>query len=251
VGSPTIPPYFLRRRQYVCRDIPAFRRTSSTAVPSPAWRKLNAIRRSLKFDRVIRSSSVRRQSLTEKFLSHDGPVFRKPVSVRSSRPSDYARSGGGGGAISLTGGGLAIESHPVWRAFAVGKAALRSCGLSLHEALRSETIAVSVVAVCGVVDPCGPVSPASVSDPYLSLAQRKVEEPPREIVFLPERADPFYNDPNGVYRETYRPIVGNWCGEQALRECLESQALGRRNPRPLGRPHAAKRPGPRRRPFHP
>jgi len=52
------PPYFFRHLEYVCCEIPGFRQSSSTDVPSSAWRKKNPIRRSLNVDRFTAFSSA-------------------------------------------------------------------------------------------------------------------------------------------------------------------------------------------------
>lgn len=113
------------------------------------------------------------------------------------------------GTILLTGGGLALEPYPNWTALGAGKAALRSYGLSLYKALFPENIHVAVVAVCGIVEPGGLIDPSLIAEKYWLLHEEAKPDWSRELVFLPEGADPYYNDPSGVYRSTSLPIVSD------------------------------------------
>lgn len=109
------------------------------------------------------------------------------------------------GTILLTGGGLALEPYPDWATLAMGKAALRSYGLSLHKELSEDGIHVAVIAVCGIVASDGPFDPKLIAEAYwdqhgLPAARR------RELVYLPDGADPYYNDSRQRFRETSLPI---------------------------------------------
>ena len=103
----------------------------------------------------------------------------------------------GSGTILLTGGGLALEPYPNWTALAIGKAALRSYGISLYKALIKENIKVCVIAICGIVEPGGPFDPDIIANEYWALhAERTKSEWKRELIFQPEGTDAEYNDPD-------------------------------------------------------
>lgn len=112
----------------------------------------------------------------------------------------------GRGTILLTGGGLALEPYPEWGSLAAGKAALRSVGLNLFKELLPAGIHVAVVAVCGIVEPGGPFDPDLVAEQYWRLHEQPLDQAQRELVYLPQGADPYYNDPKGRYRDTSEPI---------------------------------------------
>lgn len=112
----------------------------------------------------------------------------------------------GRGTILLTGGGLALEPYPEWGSLAAGKAALRSVGLGLFKELLPAGIHVAVVAVCGIVEPGGLFDPDLVAEQYWQLHAQPLDQAQRELVYLPEGADPYYNDPQGQHRETSQPI---------------------------------------------
>lgn len=112
----------------------------------------------------------------------------------------------GTGTILITGGGLALEPYPDWTALSAGKAALRSYAIALHKALAPEGIHVAVIAVCGIVEADGPFDPDLIAETYWCLHVEAKSNWRRELVYLPEDADPFYNDPTGVYRSTSLPI---------------------------------------------
>lgn len=115
----------------------------------------------------------------------------------------------GRGTILLTGGGLALEPYPGWGSLAAGKAALRSVGLNLFKELLPAGIHVAVVAVCGIVEPGGVFDPGLVAEQYWQLHQQPLGRAQRELVYLPEGADPYYNDPHGRYRGTLEPVRGS------------------------------------------
>jgi len=110
------------------------------------------------------------------------------------------------GTILITGGGLALEPYPDWTALAAGKAALRSYTLSLHKALAPENIHVAVIAVCGIIEPGGLFDPDLIAEEYWSLHNEEKPHWRRELVYLPDGADPYYNDPHAIYRSTSLPI---------------------------------------------
>ena len=112
----------------------------------------------------------------------------------------------GAGTILLTGGGLALEPYPTWTSLGAGKAALRAYGIALHKEVARDGIRVCVIAVCGIVETSGPFDPARVADAYWRL--RDAPEPtPREMLYFPNGADPFYNDPTGTFRDVSFPIL--------------------------------------------
>lgn len=112
----------------------------------------------------------------------------------------------GEGTILITGGGLALEPYPDWTALAAGKAALRSYTLSLHKALVPENIHAAVIAVCGIVKAGGYFDPGRIAEQYWSLHNEKKSDWRRELIYLPDGADPFYNDPTAIHRATSQPI---------------------------------------------
>lgn len=113
----------------------------------------------------------------------------------------------GRGTILLTGGGLALEPYPEWATLAAGKAAIRSLALNLHKQLLPSGIHVAVVAVAGIVGAGGLFDPDRIADQYWRLHRQPVASAQRELVYLPESADPFYNDPSARHRDLSEPIV--------------------------------------------
>lgn len=112
----------------------------------------------------------------------------------------------GSGTVLITGGGLGIEPYPNWASLSVGKAALRSYSIALHKELTPEEIHVAVVAVCGIVEPGGLFEPDQIAEEYWKLHSETKSSWRRELIYLPQHADPFYNDLNGTYRSTSMPI---------------------------------------------
>jgi NAD(P)-dependent dehydrogenase (short-subunit alcohol dehydrogenase family) len=112
----------------------------------------------------------------------------------------------GRGTVLLTGGGLGLEPYPDWASLGAGKAALRSLGIGLHKALAPAGIHVAVVAIAGIIDPAGPLTPARAAALYRDVHREDPESWRREVVFLPPDGDPFYNDPEGRYRTTSSPV---------------------------------------------
>ena len=113
----------------------------------------------------------------------------------------------GAGTILITGGGLALEPYPDWAALSAGKAALRGYAIALHKALAPEGIHVAVVAVCGIVEAGGAFDPDLIAEAYWGLHEEARPGWRRELVYLPKGADPYYNDPGGLYRATSLPIA--------------------------------------------
>lgn len=114
--------------------------------------------------------------------------------------------GAGGGTILITGGGLGLEPYPDWASLSAGKAALRSYTLALHKALSPEEIHVAVIAICGIVDVGGLFDPDQIAEEYWQLHAESKPNWRRELVYLPQGADPYYNDTAGIYRSTSLPI---------------------------------------------
>ena len=75
----------------------------------------------------------------------------------------------GEGSILLTGGVLAFDPWLEWGVTALGKAALRSLGLSLHRELCPHGIRVHVVAIHGTMQEGTPYDPALVAEAYWQL----------------------------------------------------------------------------------
>lgn len=112
----------------------------------------------------------------------------------------------GSGTILLTGGGLGLEPYPDWASLGAGKAALRSLGISLHKALAPEGIHVAVLAIAGIIDPAGPLTPHEAAALFRDVHREDRDSWRREVVYLPPGGDPFYNDPVGRYRATSLPV---------------------------------------------
>ncbi|GGO51992.1 NADP-dependent 3-hydroxy acid dehydrogenase YdfG [Roseovarius pacificus] len=108
----------------------------------------------------------------------------------------------GSGAILFTGGGLALEPYPEWASLAAGKAALRSLAFSLFKDLSPKGVHVSVIAVCGIVEPGGPFDPDKIAQEYWRLASEPNGLEDRELIFQPQGTDPHYNDPERVHEAT-------------------------------------------------
>jgi len=108
----------------------------------------------------------------------------------------------GTGAILFTGGGLALEPYPEWTSLALGKAALRSLAFSLYKELAPKGVHVSVIAVCGIVEPGGLFDPDAVIDDYFRLATAPGGVEDREVIIQPPGTDPHYNDPERKHAAT-------------------------------------------------
>lgn len=112
----------------------------------------------------------------------------------------------GAGTILLTGGGLASEPYPEWASLAAGKAALRSMAISWHKELLPAGIHVASVAVAGIVRKGSAFDPDAVAEIYWRLHRQPLEQAQREVVFLPEGEDAFYNDPEARHRGASLPV---------------------------------------------
>lgn len=82
----------------------------------------------------------------------------------------------GSGTILLTGGVLAFEPWIEWGVTALGKAALRSLGHSLHKELIGHGIHVSTVAIHGTMQTGTPYDHDLVAQAYYDLHGRPKEE---------------------------------------------------------------------------
>lgn len=105
----------------------------------------------------------------------------------------------GSGAILFTGGGLSLEPFPEWTSLALGKSALRSMAISLYKELAPKGVHVSVLAICGIVEPDGPFDPSRIAEEYWRVASDPKGVADREVIFQPTGTDPFYNDPEKRY----------------------------------------------------
>jgi short-subunit dehydrogenase len=125
------------------------------------------------------------------------------TAVRTVLPAMRARRRG---TILFTGGGLALEPYPEWTSLAAGKAALRAYAIALHKEVALDNVHVAVVAICGLIEPGGLFDPDLLAEHYWRLHAAPATSRPRELVYLPTGADPFYSDQQAKYRATSRPI---------------------------------------------
>lgn len=121
------------------------------------------------------------------------------LAAQTVAPQMVAR---GRGAILFTGGGLALEPYPEWTSLALGKAALRNLAFSLYKELAPKGVHVSVIAVCGEVEPGGPFDPDAVIGEYFRLATDPQGVEDREVIIQPLGTDPHYNDPERKHAAT-------------------------------------------------
>lgn len=147
-----------------------------------------------------RAESLTNSALQESMAVNVGGAVH---CVRDVTPGMRRR---GSGTILLTGGGLALEPYPDWASLGAGKAALRSLGIGLHKRLLPDGIHVAVIAVCGIVRAGGVFDPDRVASLYWEVHRQPLDRAQREVVYLPDGADPFYNDPDGRYRSTSHPV---------------------------------------------
>ena len=92
----------------------------------------------------------------------------------------------GRGTILLTGGILAFDPWLEWGVTALGKAALRSLGLSLAKELTPERIHVVTVAIHGTMQPGTPYDPALVAEAYWQLHRQDPEAWQPEFHYKPD-----------------------------------------------------------------
>ena len=111
------------------------------------------------------------------------------------------------GTILFTGGGLALEPYPDWASLAAGKAALRAYSIALYKELAQENIHVSVIAICGTIQPGTDFDPDLISNLYWNIHKELPGSYTRERIYLPKGADPYYNDAEGLYQAISNPIV--------------------------------------------
>lgn len=109
------------------------------------------------------------------------------------------------GALLFTGGGLAFEPFPRWTSLAMGKAALRSFAISLFKELSPKGVHVSVLTICGIVQPGGPFDPDVIAEEYWRVATAARGVIDREVIFQSKGSDVFYNDPAQAHLETSLP----------------------------------------------
>lgn len=140
---------------------------------------------------VLRSEGVLDLDVDTLRAEFDVNLVGALVAAQTVAPHMIAR---GSGAIIFTGGGLALEPYPEWTSLALGKAALRSLAFSLYKELAPSGVHVSVIAVCGIVEPGGPFDPDAVIGEYFRLATRSGGVEDREVIIQPPGTDPHYND---------------------------------------------------------
>ncbi|WP_420411908.1 SDR family oxidoreductase [Roseibium sp.] len=159
-------------------------------------------------DVLIYNASVMRPAspleLSTEQLSHEFSVNLLGAfqAAQQVAPSMIKR---GFGAILFTGGGLALEPYPEWTSLALGKAALRSLSLSLYKELSPKGVHVSVLAVCGIVEPGGPFDPDIIAAEYYRVATAPKGIEDREVIIQPDGTDVFYNDPDRRHAGTTLP----------------------------------------------
>jgi short-subunit dehydrogenase len=79
-----------------------------------------------------------------------------------------------GGAVLLTGGGLAIHPHPMYGSLAIGKAGIRNLALQLHAPLKADGIYVGTLTITKTVTPDSAThSFAIVADKFWELFQNR------------------------------------------------------------------------------
>ncbi len=91
----------------------------------------------------------------------------------------------GQGTILLTGGVLAFDPWLEWGVTALGKAALRSLGISLHRELAPFGIRAHIVAIHGTMEEGTPYDPALVAEAYWQL-HAGAPHPDPDFHFKPE-----------------------------------------------------------------
>jgi len=92
----------------------------------------------------------------------------------------------GRGTVLLTGGVLAFEPWLEWGVTALGKAALRSLGLSLFQELAPAGVRVCTVAIHGTMHPGTLYDPALVADAYWNLHDERAGDWLPDFHFKPE-----------------------------------------------------------------
>lgn len=82
------------------------------------------------------------------------------------------------GALLLTGGGLGVVPSAEWGSLSIGKAALRSLALQLHDRLKNDGIYVGLLTIDGLINPKSAThSPAALADQFWKLySERNVAE---------------------------------------------------------------------------
>lgn len=139
----------------------------------------------------ISSTQVERDLSVNVFGAHRAAQLVAPAMIEKAS-----------GAILFTGGGLALEPFPEWTSLALGKAALRSLGISLFKHLSPKGVHVSVLAICGIVEAGGAFDPDLIAQEYWRVATAPRGLVDREVIFQPEGSDPLYNDPKRVHVDT-------------------------------------------------
>ncbi len=86
------------------------------------------------------------------------------------------------GTILFTGGGLALEPHPMYTSLAIGKAGIRNLCHSLYADLKPKKIHAATVIVTGFVKPDTKYTPEIIAEEFWKLYRQKPEEFKREIV---------------------------------------------------------------------
>ncbi len=86
--------------------------------------------------------------------------------VRQVLCEEFCRKGG---AVLLTGGGLALSPSPDWTCLSMDKAALRSLALILHEHLKERGVYVGTLTVTGAIEPGTKWDPELLAEKFEEL----------------------------------------------------------------------------------
>ncbi len=90
----------------------------------------------------------------------------------------------GRGSLLFTGGGLAVEPSPEYTTLSVGKAALRSYVLALHQAQRGSGVHASTVTIAGYIGGKDPrFSPEALAAAYLDLHHQPQDQWQAELLY--------------------------------------------------------------------
>ena len=88
----------------------------------------------------------------------------------------------GTGSVLLTGGGQALHPTAALASLGIGKSALRSLALSLHEEFKGYGLYAGTLTVCGFVQQNTPFDPQTIGDAFYQMHMKRVEA---EVVLKP------------------------------------------------------------------
>lgn len=87
------------------------------------------------------------------------------------------------GTLLFTGGGLALNPHPLFASLAIGKSGLRTLTYCLAEELREHGIHVGTVTVSGTIEPGTHFDPETIADVYWRLQTQPADAWETEVVY--------------------------------------------------------------------